>query len=157
VKIARFYTSKGQLEFELFEEDAPATVDHFCELVSQGFYNGHTFFNYIPETLIQSGCPNGDGTGHPGYFVKCELNGIRQHHDRGIISMANGGRNTNGSQFFICLNEANVKHLDGNHTCFGKVRNRGIENLDKLRRFDVIERIEILILDDFPDMNQIRI
>lgn len=142
------------MEFELFEDDAPGTVDNFCDLVNQEFYNGLIFHQYIPETLIQTGCPIGDGTGGPGYFIKCELRGKRQFHDKGVLSMANSGRDTNGSQFIICLDQANVKHLDGNHTCFGKLRKTGLEILSKLRRFDIIEKIEIGEVEEIFEMNE---
>lgn len=149
--VASFETSKGTIEFELFEDDAPNTVAYFSNLVNKGFYNGMIFHKYISEALIQTGCPNGDGTGHAGYLIKCELAGIKQEHDIGVLSMAHAGRDTNGSQFFICLGREQVKHLDGNHTCFGKVRPKGIDVLYKLRRFDEIESIKIYELSDSYD------
>jgi len=155
VRVATFYTNKGEMEFELFSHDAPNTVAYFCDLVTKDFYNDTIIHKYVPETLIQGGCPIGDGTGYPGYLIKCELNGDRQKHDRGVLSMAHAGRNGNGSQFFICLEQNNVKHLDGNHTCFGKLRAKGVDVLPKLRRFDVIERIELRdISDNYDDLDK---
>src|SRR5690625_1100392 len=97
----------------------------------------------IPDFVVQAGCPKGDGTGGPGYKIDCELSGDNQYHDRGVLSMAHAGRNTGGSQFFICHSRNNTAHLDGNHTCFGKV----VENLDVIDNIvegDVINSIEII-------------
>ena len=96
----------------------------------------------IPGFVIQGGCPKGDGTGGPGYTIKCETSGGNQYHDRGVLSMAHAGRDTGGSQFFICHNRANTAHLDGVHTCFGRVY-EGLEVIDRIRAGDVIERIVI--------------
>jgi peptidyl-prolyl cis-trans isomerase B (cyclophilin B) len=97
----------------------------------------------IPGFVIQGGCPKGDGTGGPGYTIPCELEGERQYHDRGVLSMAHAGRNTGGSQFFICHNRQNTKHLDRRHTAFGVVV-EGLEVLDQIRAGDSIERIDIV-------------
>ncbi len=107
-----------------------------------GFYDGLTFHRVIPGFVIQGGCPKGDGTGGPGYTIKCETSGGNQYHDRGVLSMAHAGRDTGGSQFFICHNRANTAHLDGVHTCFGRVY-EGLEVIDRIRAGDVIERIVI--------------
>src|SRR5688572_18193423 len=94
-------TSKGELEFELYDDDAPETVANFKKLINEGFYNGLSFHRVIPDFMIQGGCPVGNGTGGPGYTIKCETKGAKQIHDRGVFSMAHRGLNTGGSQFFI--------------------------------------------------------
>ena len=119
-------TEKGDMFVELFDNDAPKTVENFIKLAQSGFYNGLTFHRVIPNFVIQGGCPIGNGTGGPGYTIPCELTGQNQFHDRGVLSMAHAGRNTGGSQFFICHSRQNTAHLDRNHTCFGKV----VQNLD---------------------------
>lgn len=134
------HTNKGVMKFELYDDDAPIAVANFRKLVSQGFYNGLAFHRVIPDFMIQGGCPNGNGTGGPGYSINCELNGVKQVHDRGVMSMAHRGRNTGGSQFFICHNRSNTKHLDRVHTCFGKVI-EGLDVVDDIRGGDVIEKI----------------
>lgn len=133
-------TSKGNLKFELYDDDAPGTVDNFKKLISQGFYDGLTFHRVIPGFMIQGGCPNGTGAGGPGYTIDCETRGTRQQHDRGVMSMAHRGPNTGGSQFFICHNRSNTKHLDGVHTCFGKVT-EGMDILDSISGGDVMEKV----------------
>jgi peptidyl-prolyl cis-trans isomerase B (cyclophilin B) len=139
---ATISTDKGDLEIEFYEADAPNTVENFCKLARQGFYNGLKFHRVIPDFVIQGGCPRGDGTGGPGYKIKCELTGGNQYHDRGVLSMAHAGRDTGGSQFFICLSRKNTAHLDRNHTCFGKVT-EGIDIIDDIRQGDLIKKIEI--------------
>lgn len=133
------------MKVELYDQDAPGTVANFCKLAQSGFYDGLTFHRVIPGFVIQGGCPKGDGTGGPGYTIRCETSGGNQYHDRGVLSMAHAGRDTGGSQFFICHNRANTAHLDGVHTCFGRVY-EGLEVIDAIRAGDVIERI--LVLDD---------
>ena len=128
---------------EFFDADAPNTVANFRKLAGEGFYNGLTFHRVIPDFVIQGGCPNGTGTGGPGYKINCELTGGNQYHDRGVLSMAHAGRNTGGSQFFICHSRNNTGHLDGNHTCFGKVI-ENIDTVDKIVAGDVITSIELL-------------
>jgi len=135
-------TSKGVMKIDFFEKDAPGTVENFVKLSKSGYYNGLTFHRVIPDFVVQGGCPDGTGMGGPGYTIKCELNGENQYHDRGVLSMAHAGRNTGGSQFFICHNRKNTQHLDRNHTCFGKVY-EGLEVIDAIRAGDVIEKIEI--------------
>lgn len=142
MKTAAIKTTKGTMKVEFFEKDAPNTVKNFCDLANKGFYNGLKFHRVIPNFIIQGGCPNGTGTGGPGYKIKCELDGGNQFHDRGVLSMAHAGRDTGGSQFFICHSRKNAAHLDRNHTCFGKVVN-GLEVIDEIRKGDVIEKIEI--------------
>jgi peptidyl-prolyl cis-trans isomerase B (cyclophilin B) len=136
------YTDKGNLKIEFYDDDAPGTVANFVELSKKGFYNGLTFHRVIPGFVIQGGCPRGDGTGGPGYKIKCETGGKKQHHDRGVLSMAHAGKDTGGSQFFICFNRENTQHLDGVHTCFGRVT-EGLEIIEEIRRGDRINKIEI--------------
>ena len=136
------HTSKGVMKVEFFDKDAPKTVENFVTLAEKGYYNGLTFHRVIPDFVIQGGCPDGTGAGGPGYKIKCELNGENQHHDKGVLSMAHAGRDTGGSQFFVCHSRKNTAHLDRNHTCFGKVV-EGVEFIDAIRVGDVIEKIII--------------
>ena len=147
MKKAEIHTKKGVMKVEFYEQDAPGTVANFCKLAESGFYDGLTFHRVIPNFVIQGGCPKGDGTGGPGYTIRCETSGGHQYHDRGVLSMAHAGRDTGGSQFFICHNRENTAHLDGVHTCFGRVY-EGLEVIDDIRPGDVIERIVILDEDN---------
>ncbi len=140
---AEIYTEKGLMKVEFYEKDAPNTVKNFVTLSKKGFYDGLTFHRVIPDFVIQGGCPDGTGAGGPGYTIDCELDGDNQYHDRGVLSMAHAGRNTGGSQFFICHNRENTQHLDRNHTCFGKVY-EGLEVIDDIRGGDKIEKIVII-------------
>jgi len=142
MRTATIYTDKGNMEVEFFDNDAPNTVDNFCNLAKKGFYNGLKFHRVIPDFVIQGGCPKGDGTGGPGYKIKCELDGGNQYHDRGVLSMAHAGKDTGGSQFFVCHSRKNTAHLDRAHTCFGKVVD-GLEVIDDIRAGDLITKIEI--------------
>lgn len=135
-------TEKGTFKVEFFDKDAPGTVANFVKLSKEGFYNGLTFHRVIPGFVTQGGCPNGSGMGGPGYNIKCELIGENQHHDKGVLSMAHAGRDTGGSQFFICHNRENTKHLDRQHTCFGKIT-AGLEFIDQIKAGDKIEKINI--------------
>lgn len=140
---AEIHTEKGVMKIDFFEKDAPKTVENFVKLAKSGFYDGLTFHRVIPEFVIQGGCPQGNGCGGPGYSIPCELDGNNQYHDRGILSMAHAGRDTGGSQFFICHNRQNTSHLDRRHTCFGKVYD-GIEVIDEIRPKDKILKITII-------------
>lgn len=140
MKTAEIHTNKGILKLEFFEKDAPKTVENFTKLAKEGYYDGLTFHRVIPDFVIQGGCPNGDGTGGPGYEIDCELDGDNQYHDKGALSMAHRGRNTGGSQFFICHNRQNTQHLDRNHTVFGKVV-EGLELIDQIHQGDVMEKV----------------
>ena len=111
-------------------------------MARKGFYDGLNFHRVIPEFVIQGGCPHGTGSGGPGYTIPCELDGDNQYHDRGVLSMAHAGRDTGGSQFFICHNRGNTQHLDRKHTCFGKVY-EGLDVIDEIRQGDKIEKIVI--------------
>ena len=142
MKIAEIVTGKGTMKVELYEQDAPNTVANFVKLSEKGYYDGLTFHRVIPDFVIQGGCPQGSGAGGPGYSIDCELTGNNQYHDRGVLSMAHAGRNTGGSQFFVCHSRNNTSHLDGVHTCFGKVT-EGIDFVDEIREGDKIEKITI--------------
>jgi peptidyl-prolyl cis-trans isomerase B (cyclophilin B) len=151
MRTAGIHTPKGVMKVKFFEEDAPVTVENFIILANEHFYDGLAFHRVISDFVIQGGCPYSKdindprvGTGGPGYKIKCELDGDNQYHDKGVLSMAHAGRNTGGSQFFICHSRSNTKHLDGQHTCFGKVF-EGIDVIDKIKQGDKIEKISIHI------------
>ncbi len=139
---AEIKTNKGTMKIEFYDADTPKTVENFVKLSKDGYYNGLSFHRVIPDFVIQGGCPKGTGVGGPGYQIDCELNGDNQFHDRGVLSMAHAGRNTGGSQFFICHSRTNTAHLDGNHTCFGKVVD-GLDVIDDIREGDIMEEIII--------------
>ena len=144
------HTSKGVMYVEFYDDDAPKTVENFVTLSEKGYYNGLNFHRVLPDFVIQGGCPNSKdgaagvpGTGGPGYQIDCEVNADKQHHERGVLSMAHAGRNTGGSQFFVCHSRDNTAHLDGNHTCFGIVT-EGVDVVDDIRQGDTIDSIEIV-------------
>lgn len=143
MKKAEIQTAKGTMKVDFFEEDAPIAVANFIKLAKKGFYDGLTFHRVIPNFVIQGGCPEGTGRGGPGWTIQCELDGDNQYHDKGVLSMAHAGRNTGGSQFFICHSRDNTAHLDRNHTCFGKVV-EGLEIIDDIRQGDTINQIVII-------------
>jgi peptidyl-prolyl cis-trans isomerase B (cyclophilin B) len=137
--IAHFDTSRGPIKVELFADKAPLTVANFVNLVKHGFYDGLIFHRVIADFMIQGGCPEGSGRGGPGYRFEDETkNGVR--HDRGVLSMANAGPSTNGSQFFIT--HIKTDWLDGKHTVFGKVL-EGMDVVDSVAMGDVINKITI--------------
>jgi peptidyl-prolyl cis-trans isomerase B (cyclophilin B) len=147
---ATMHTNHGQIELELFHEDAPKTVDNFVKLSKDGFYDGLIFHRVIRDFMIQGGCPQGTGTGGPGYQFEDEFNDNKVV--RGALAMANAGPDTNGSQFFIVTTEA-APWLDGKHTVFGRVT-EGMEAVDSIERTEtgaqdrpvedaVIERVEV--------------
>ena len=142
MKKAVISTQYGDMQVEFFEKDAAGTVDNFVRLAQSGFYDGLKFHRVIPDFVVQGGCPNGTGTGGPGYTIKCELTGDNQYHDRGVLSMAHAGPNTGGSQFFICHSRQNTQHLDRKHTVFGKVVDN-LDIIDKIRQGDTITKIAI--------------
>jgi len=143
-KIAVFTTNNGVFEVKLAEKEAPGTVKNFENLVNRGFYNGLTFHRVIANFMIQGGCPRGDGTGGPGYRIRDEINPKLKHNAAGILSMANAGPNTGGSQFFITL--APTPWLDGKHAIFGKV-SKGMEVVRKIGKCDT----------DFQDRPLVRV
>ena len=137
--VAVFDTSRGPIRVELAPDKAPLTVANFVNLAKRGFYDGLSFHRVINDFMIQGGCPEGSGRGGPGYRIEDETNnGLR--HDRGVLSMANAGPNTNGSQFFIT--HVPTPWLDGKHTVFGKVV-EGIEVVDAVKQGDTINSIKI--------------
>jgi len=136
-------TQRGDTVVELYDQETPITVNNFKDLINKKFYDGLTFHRVIPNFVIQGGCPIGNGTGGPGYKIPCEVNAEKQYHDRGVLSMAHAGRNTGGSQFFICHSRDNTSHLDRNHTCFGKVI-EGLDVIDAIQPNDKIIEITML-------------
>ena len=130
-------TSKGTITLNLFDQDAPNTVENFVKLSKDGFYDGLNFHRVIPNFMVQGGCPHGTGTGGPGYKIKCEINDNK--HEAGSLSMAHAGKNTGGSQFFIC--HESQPHLDGIHTVFGKTEDMDVVN--KIAKGDEIVSVKI--------------
>ena len=148
---ARFKTERGEFAVELFAADAPMTVENFVNLARAGFYDGVTFHRVIPGFMAQGGDPTGTGTGGPGYSFRDELSVKRRHDGPGVLSMANAGPNTNGSQFFITFGA--TPHLDGRHTVFGRVTS-GMDVVNSLRERDPQrdpnpgDRIETIEIDE---------
>ncbi len=135
-------TSKGDLTLELFYKDAPQAVSNFITLAKEGFYNGLKFHRVIAGFVAQGGCPYGTGTGGPEHRIKCEVANNPHKHKRGSLSMAHAGRDTGGSQFFLCF--VDLPHLDGEHTVFGKLTNKeSLSILDTIKQGDIIESVEI--------------
>ncbi|MBM4761933.1 peptidylprolyl isomerase [Bacillus sp. B15-48] len=132
--------SGDKIEFELYSNEAPGTVENFEKLVKEGFYNGLSFHRVIPGFVSQGGCPQGTGTGGPGYTIKCETQGNPHMHVAGALSMAHAGKDTGGSQFFI-VHEPQP-HLNGVHTVFGKVTS-GLEAAQAMKNGDVMEKVVI--------------
>ncbi|WP_040951244.1 peptidylprolyl isomerase [Gorillibacterium massiliense] len=128
-----------QIVIDLFEKDAPNTVANFEKLANSGFYNGLIFHRVIPGFVAQGGCPHGTGTGGPGYTINCEINPNK--HVKGTLAMAHAGRNTGGSQFYICY--APQPHLDGQHTVFGQVVS-GMETVEKFRGREKMAKVEVI-------------
>ncbi len=150
MKTAEIHTGKGVMKIKFYEDDAPVTVDNFVTLAKKGYYDGLAFHRVIPNFVIQGGCPYSKdmndprvGTGGPGYTINCETSGGNQYHDRGVLSMAHAGKDTGGSQFFICHGRENTQHLDRHHTCFGKVY-EGLDVIDQIRQGDQIEKITVI-------------
>ncbi|MFD2116013.1 peptidylprolyl isomerase [Paenibacillus yanchengensis] len=138
-KQAKITLATGEeIIIDLYDQDAPNTVGNFEKLASDGFYNGLTFHRVIPGFVAQGGCPNGSGTGGPGYTIDCEINPNK--HVRGSLAMAHAGRNTGGSQFYICYQPQ--PHLDGGHTVFGLVA-KGMEFVDALKNGDQMNKVEV--------------
>ena len=150
-KTATIETNKGTLVAELYDDAAPKTVANFEKLANEGFYDGVKFHRVIPDFVVQGGdplsrdLPAGDpriGTGGPGYRIKCETAGNPHKHELGALSMAHAGKDTGGSQFFLVLNEANTKHLNGVHTVFGKVT-KGLDIVKKIEKNDVMTKVRV--------------
>ena len=143
MKYAIISTEKGDMKAELYENETPITVANFVKLAQSRFYDGLTFHRVIPNFVIQGGCRIGNGAGGPGWTIPCETSAERQYHERGVLSMAHRGKDTGGSQFFICHNRSNTQHLDGVHTCFGKVVD-GVDVIDDIRPGYLIFSITII-------------
>jgi len=138
--VAEMKTSRGTIYLELHKDKVPETVDNFVKLANKGFYDGLAFHRVIKDFMIQGGCPDGDGTGGPGYEFPDEFHPSLKHNGPGILSMANSGPNTNGSQFFITHRA--TPHLDGKHSVFGRVV-RGQNVVNAIKKGDKIESIKI--------------
>ncbi|AFV23746.1 peptidyl-prolyl cis-trans isomerase [Methanolobus psychrophilus R15] len=141
MKKAIIETEKGNIVLELFEKDAPKTVENFEKLINKGFYDGLSFHRVLPNFVIQGGCPKGDGTGGPGYSIKCETKGNPRKHGKGALSMAHAGKDTGGSQFFIT--HSPQPHLDGIHTVFGQVI-EGMDVVNKIKPKDVMKKVTVV-------------
>ncbi|MFN0048797.1 MAG: peptidylprolyl isomerase [Cytophagales bacterium] len=142
MKKAEIHTAKGVMVIELYEKETPIAVNNFIALAKKGFYDGLNFHRVIPNFMVQGGDPNRNGSGGPGYTIRCETSAERQHHDKGVLSMAHRGKDTGGSQFFICHNRANTKHLDGVHTAFGMVI-EGLDVVDQISQGDEIIKVVV--------------
>jgi peptidyl-prolyl cis-trans isomerase B (cyclophilin B) len=157
MKKVHFETTKGEIVAELFEDDAPNTVANFAglvqgtkewkdpktgEKVKRPFYDGLSFHRVIPNFVIQGGCPVGNGTGGPGYHIKCETGGKKQVHNAGSLSMAHAGKDTGGSQFFIVHSRESTAHLDRKHTVFGQVTS-GMDVVMKIQAGDKMTKVWI--------------
>jgi peptidyl-prolyl cis-trans isomerase B (cyclophilin B) len=150
-KTATFDTNKGEIVAELYDQDAPKTVENFEKLANSGFYDGVKFHRVIADFVIQGGDPlsrdlaAGDpriGTGGPGYKIKCETAGNPRKHEVGALSMAHAGKDTGGSQFFMVLNEENTRHLNGVHTVFGKITT-GVDVMKQITKNDVMNSVRV--------------
>ena len=136
-------TDKGDMIAELYDNETPITVNNFLKLIGEKFYDGLNFHRVIHGFVAQGGCPNKRGDGGPGYTIQCEVSAPKQFHDQGILSMAHAGRNTGGSQFFICHSRQGTQHLDGNHTCFGKVI-EGVDIITQIQQGTNINSITVV-------------
>jgi peptidyl-prolyl cis-trans isomerase B (cyclophilin B) len=150
-KTATFETNKGTIVAELYEKEAPITVENFEKLANSGFYDGVKFHRVISDFVVQGGdplsrdLPAGDpriGTGGPGWKIKCETAGNPYKHDVGALSMAHAGKNTGGSQFFMVLSEDHTRHLNGVHTVFGKITT-GIDVMKNIKANDVMTSVRV--------------
>ena len=150
-KTATFETNRGTIVAELYDKDAPKTVENFEKLANSGFYDGVKFHRVISDFVVQGGdplsrdLPAGNpriGSGCPGWTIKCETAGNPRTHEVGALSMAHAGKDTGGSQFFMVLNEGNTRHLNGVHTVFGKITD-GIEIMKTIRQNDVMNSVRV--------------
>lgn len=140
MKVATIETNRGVIKIELYADKVPLTVKNFEDLAAKGFYNGLKFHRVIADFMVQTGCPQGTGTGGPGYKFKDEFHPTLKHSGPGILSMANAGPNTNGSQFFIT--HVPCPHLDGKHSVFGKVIT-GQDVVDAIKQGDVMQKVSV--------------
>jgi peptidyl-prolyl cis-trans isomerase B (cyclophilin B) len=151
MKTATIETNRGTIVAELYDNDAPKTVENFETLANKGYYDGVKFHRVIPKFVVQGGdplsrdLPEGDrriGTGGPGYHIKCETKGNPRTHAVGALSMAHAGKDTGGSQFFIVLDEGNTRHLNGVHTVFGQVT-KGLDIIQQIKPNDVMNSVRV--------------
>ena len=140
MKSATIVTNKGTIRLQLHDDKTPATCENFAKLAGRGFYDGLTFHRVIPDFMVQAGCPKGNGTGGPGYEFADEFHADLKHDEPGVLSMANSGPNTNGSQFFIT--HVATPWLDGQHSVFGKVL-EGKDVVDAIQQGDVMEKVTV--------------
>jgi peptidyl-prolyl cis-trans isomerase B (cyclophilin B) len=140
MKVATITTNKGTIRLQLFDDKAPKTCANFEKLAAEGFYDGLTFHRVIPDFMVQAGCPQGNGTGGPGYTFEDEFDDELTHDGPGVLSMANAGPNTNGSQFFIT--HVATPHLNGKHSVFGKVLDCQ-DVVDRIVQSDVMEKVTV--------------
>jgi peptidyl-prolyl cis-trans isomerase B (cyclophilin B) len=140
MKVAIFETSKGTIRIELFDDQTPKTVGNFEKLCGKKYYDGLSFHRVIADFMVQGGCPDGNGTGGPGYQFEDEFHADLKHDGPGVLSMANSGPNTNGSQFFIT--HVATPHLNGKHTVFGKVI-EGQDVVDSIAQGDTMETVSV--------------
>jgi peptidyl-prolyl cis-trans isomerase B (cyclophilin B) len=141
-KQATFDTNRGTIVAELYDKDAPKTVENFEKLANSGFYDGVKFHRVDP---LSRDLPDGDrriGTGGPGYKIKCETAGNKRTHEVGSLSMAHAGKDTGGSQFFMVLSESSTRHLNGVHTVFGKIV-KGLEHMKQIKQNDVMNKVRV--------------
>lgn len=153
-RVAHLETNHGSIFVELFEQRAPLTTGNFVSLIEKGFYTGLTFHRVIPDFMIQGGCPNGNGSGDPGYSIKDEIHPELTHSKAGILSMANAGPNTGGSQFFITLKE--TTYLDGRHAVFGQVLKgqNVVFNIGNVKKGAADKPVETVIIEKISLINQ---
>ncbi|MDB4879921.1 MAG: peptidyl-prolyl cis-trans isomerase [Gemmatimonadetes bacterium] len=151
MKTATFETNRGTITAELYDNDAPKTVENFEKLANDGFYDGVKFHRVIADFVVQGGDPNsrdfaaGDpriGTGGPGWKIKCETAGNPRKHAVGALSMAHAGKDTGGSQFFMVLSEDNTRHLNGVHTVFGQIT-QGLDVMTQIKPNDVMTKVRV--------------
>ncbi|MCO6043054.1 peptidylprolyl isomerase [Aeoliella sp. ICT_H6.2] len=141
MKVATITTNRGDIRLELFADKAPKTVANFEKLAGEGFYDGLKFHRVIDDFMVQTGCPQGTGTGGPGYTFEDEFHPELKHSGPGVLSMANAGPNTNGSQFFIT--HTATDWLDGKHSVFGQVIENTQSVVDSIQQGDVMEKVTI--------------
>jgi peptidyl-prolyl cis-trans isomerase B (cyclophilin B) len=151
----KFQTNRGEILAEFWNDDAINTVKNFVTLAQSGYYNGLTFHRVVDKFVIQGGDPTGTGSGGPGYAIPCETRGHRQKHKVGAFSMAHAGRDTAGSEFFICLSQENTKHLNGRHTVFGQTI-EGMEVVKSIRQGDRMLNVEVLEVDSVIEAHELR-
>ena len=151
LKTATFETNRGTITAELYDKDAPKTVENFEKLANEGFYDGVKFHRVIADFVVQGGDPNsrdlpsGDpriGSGGPGWKIKCETAGNPRKHEIGALSMAHAGKDTGGSQFFMVLSESNTRHLNGVHTVFGQITD-GLDVMKQIKKDDVMTKVRV--------------